>query len=91
MHNHNNSDSSFSWMMGLMMICCVVPFVLVFFGGQAFLSGGFRWWLGGLMLAFIAWHFWSMRKGQCHSPSGQPVSGEEQEQINKEADKTPKH
>ena len=86
MHNHDDDDNdkTFSWIMGLMMLCCVLPLLLVLFGGKALLSGGSRWWIGALMLVFVAWHFWSMRKGHCHNKAQEPDSKTTTETANSE-------
>lgn len=58
MHNHNDSNNS--WMMWLMMACCLLPVLFVGFAGRG--AGLPIWAVLGLAAAFIAFHFWGMRK-----------------------------
>ena len=62
MHNHNNSnDNGHKGMMWMMIICCLVPFALLFLLGSKVSLGGNLWpvFIG----VFLVAHIWMMFRG----------------------------
>lgn len=48
-------------MMWMMLICCTLPFVVLFFGGGTAFTGGYL--LPGLIVVLILVHLWMMFRG----------------------------
>lgn len=62
--DHKNNQNYDSWMMWVMMICCVAPLGVLFLAGK-----GLDWRSDGQIIIAVAimlvLHFWLMRK-TCH-------------------------
>lgn len=70
MHNHKDDNGNGnSWMMWLMMACCILPVLFVGLAGRG--AGLPSWIVLGLMAVFAAVHFWGMRKSR-GGPTTQP-------------------
>ena len=59
MHDHNGKGNS--GMMWMMVICCVMPLVALFFVGGKISTGGYFWPV--LIGIFVIVHIWMMFRG----------------------------
>ncbi len=64
MHDHDNKSNS--WMMWLMMACCILPILFVGLAGKG--VGLPTWIVLGLVAVFAAIHFWGMHKSHDSAP-----------------------
>ena len=60
MHNHNGKNDS--WMMWIMMVCCLAPILVLLFLGNLKLGGGINWFVIIAIGIFVVSHFWFMRR-----------------------------
>ena len=58
MHDHNDKDGGHKGMMWMMLICCTLPFVVLFFGGG--LGSGYL--IPILIVTLILVHLWMMSR-----------------------------
>lgn len=59
--NNHGTGGHDSKMMFLMMIFCGLPLIILLFSRKS--TGGFNWFAIAAIGAFIAGHFWLMRRG----------------------------
>lgn len=67
MHKHNEEGNS--WMMWIMMICCMAPVLLLFTSGGAFAT--LNWPVLGAVAVLLALHWYVMKKMHGHSSKGE--------------------
>jgi len=85
MHNHNNpNDNAHKGMMWMMIICCLVPFVLLFLLGSKVSLGGNLWPI--LIGVFLVAHIWMMFRGHGRHGGVEKKDGDDLSETSNKSD-----